>query len=123
MASDPTMTIRRLLPYVFWAGMIFGFVMAILPKPVALPGNPSDKVQHILAFLVLATLAALAYPRAHLLKIGVGLCAYGALIEFAQMIPALNRDAELLDWVADTVAAAVVLTLFAIARRRLSGRE
>ncbi len=111
------MTMRRLLPYVFWAAMLFGFVMAILPKPVALPGNPSDKVQHILAFLVLAALASLAYPRTSLLKIGVGLSIYGALIEFAQMIPALNRDAELMDWIADTVAAAIVLILFAIVRR------
>lgn len=111
------MTVRRFLPHLFWAGMIFGFVMALLPRPVALPGNPSDKVQHIVAFLVLASLASLAYPRVRTLKIGIGLSAYGALIEFAQMIPALNRDAELLDWIADTVAAAVVLLLFALFRR------
>jgi VanZ family protein len=111
------MTIRRYLPHAFWAAMLFGFVMAVLPKPVALPGNPSDKVQHIVAFLVLAALASLAYPRAKPLKIGIGLCAYGALIEFVQMIPALNRDAELLDWIADTVAASVVLVLFALFRR------
>src|SRR3712207_3959914 len=98
--------------------MLFGFVMALLPKPVALPGNPSDKIQHILAFLVLAALASLAYPRANPLKVGIGLSAYGALIEFAQMIPALNRDAELLDWLADTIAAAIVLILFAVLRRR-----
>ncbi len=97
--------------------MLFGFVMAILPKPVALPGDPSDKVQHIVAFLVLAALASLAYPRVHKLKLGVGLSIYGALIEFTQMIPALNRDAELLDWIADTVAAAVVLALAALVRR------
>lgn len=116
------MTFRRLLPYVFWAAMLFGFVMAILPKPPTLPGEPSDKVQHILAFLVLAALASLAFPRARPLKIGLGLAFYGALIEFTQMIPALHRDAELLDWVADVVAAAIVLTLFAAARRsRRSG--
>jgi VanZ family protein len=111
------MRIRRLLPYLFWAAMLFGFVMAILPKPVALPGNPSDKVQHLVAFLVLAALASLAYPRVHKFKVGIGLSAYGALIEFTQMIPALNRDAELLDWIADTVAAAIVLALAALIRR------
>ncbi len=97
--------------------MLFGFVMALLPKPIALPGQPSDKIQHIVAFLVLASLASLAYPRARPLKIGIGLSLYGALIEFAQMIPILNRDAELLDWIADTVAASVVLILFALVRR------
>lgn len=111
------MTLRRLLPYLFWAAMLFGFVMALLPKPIALPGQPSDKIQHIVAFLVLASLASLAYPRARPLKIGIGLSLYGALIEFAQMIPILNRDAELLDWIADTVAASVVLILFALVRR------
>ncbi len=97
--------------------MLFGFVMATWPRRITLPGDPSDKVQHILAFLVLAALASLAYPRAKPLKLGIGLCAYGALIEFAQMIPSLNRDAELLDWIADTVAASVVLILFALFRR------
>ena len=111
------MTIRRLLPYAFWVAMVFGFVMAILPKPVALPGNPSDKVQHIVAFLVLAALASLAYPRARKFKVGLGLSAYGALIEFTQMIPVLNRDAELLDWIADTVAASIVLAFAAFIRR------
>ena len=110
------MTIRRLLPLAFWAAMLFGFVIAILPKPPTLPGDPSDKVQHILAFLVLAALASLAYPRARPLRIGLGLAAYGALIEFTQMIPALNRDAELLDWIADVAAASIVLILFAAAR-------
>jgi VanZ family protein len=110
------MTIRRFLPHIFWAAMLFGFVMAILPQPIALPGDPSDKVQHIVAFLVLAALASLAYPRVHKLKVGLGLSAYGALIEFTQMIPVLNRNAELLDWIADTVAASVVLILFAFAR-------
>ena len=116
------MTIRRLLPYVFWAAMLFGFVMAILPKPPTLPGEPSDKVQHILAFLTLAALASLAYPRARPLKIGLGLALYGALIEFTQMIPVLHRDAELLDWIADVAAASIVLALFTLGRRfRRSG--
>lgn len=111
------MRIRRLLPYAFWAALLFGFVMAVLPKPPTLPGQPSDKVQHILAFMVLAALASLAYPRTRAVPIGLGLAAYGALIEFAQMIPALHRDAELLDWIADVVAASIVLALFAVARR------
>jgi VanZ family protein len=114
--------VRRLLPAAFWAAMLFGFVMAILPKPPTLPGDPSDKVQHILAFLVLAALARLAYSRVRPVKIGLGLAAYGALIEFTQMIPALHRDAELLDWIADVCAASIVLILFSAARRLRSRR-
>jgi VanZ family protein len=110
------MTIQRLLPYAFWSALLFAFVMAVLPKPPQLPGDPSDKVQHILAFTVLAGLATAAYPRAHMLKIGLALSAYGALIELVQSIPMLHRDAELIDWVADTAAAFIVLILASLVR-------
>jgi VanZ family protein len=113
------MTIRRLLPYAFWAAALFALVMATLPQPPQLPGQPSDKIQHILAFTVLAGLGAAAYPRAPLLKIGLGLSAFGALIELIQTIPMLHRDAEFVDWIADTVAAAIVLGFAALVRRRL----
>jgi VanZ family protein len=112
------MTLRRLLPYVFWAAALFAFVMATLPKPPQLPGEPSDKIQHIFAFAVLAALAGAAYPRTGLLRIGLGLSAFGALIELVQMIPMLHRDAEFVDWLADTIAAAIVLLLAALIRRR-----
>ena len=112
------MTIRRLLPYAFWAALVFAFVMAVLPKPPQLPGQPSDKIQHILAFTVLAGLAAAAYPRARLIRILLLLSAFGALIELVQTIPALHRDGDWIDWVADTAAAAVVLLLARIVRKR-----
>ena len=111
------MTIRRYLPHLFWAALLFSFVMATLPKPPEVPGDPSDKVLHILAFLSLAGLASLAYPMAKPLKVGLWLSAYGALIEVVQAIPVLHRDAELLDWAADTVAAFSMLFLVALVRR------
>jgi VanZ family protein len=111
------MTMRRLLPYAFWAAALFAFIMATLPKPPQLPGEPSDKIQHIIAFTVLAGLAAAAYPRVSLMKIGLGLSAFGALIELVQTIPILHRDADLIDWIADTVAAFLVLGAAAILRR------
>jgi hypothetical protein len=69
-----------------------------------LPGDPSDKMQHILSFLTLTALAAVAYPRTSLLRIGVLLSAFGVLIELVQLVPALNRDGDPIDWVADTLA-------------------
>jgi len=83
--------------------------MAVLPHPPRLPGSPSDKVQHIIAFATLGCLAALAYPRQHLWSLGLGLSVFGAGIEIAQMIPSLNRDSDVVDWLADTVASALVL--------------
>lgn len=106
----------RLLRFAFWAAALFALVMASLPRPPQLPGDPSDKVQHILAFAVLAALAASAYARTALVRIALGLSAFGALIELVQTIPALHRDASWLDWLADTVSAAAVLGLVALYR-------
>jgi di/tricarboxylate transporter len=112
-----------LLVALFWAALLFGFVMAVLPRPPELPGNPSDKVQHILAFTVLTSLALAAYPRARPLKIGLWLAAFGGLIELVQMIPALHRDGSWLDWAADIGAVAVVLLLGVPLRRYLMRRS
>lgn len=103
----------RPLTIIFWSALSFALVMALLPIPPQLPGSPSDKAQHILAFLVLAALGRLAYPAAGVLKLLLGLSAFGALIEIAQAIPGLNRDPDLKDWVADTAAAALMLLLVA----------
>jgi VanZ family protein len=112
------MIVRPLLRVAFWAALLFAFVMAVLPQPPQLPGEPSDKVQHILAFAVLAALAAAAYPRVGLLKILLLLSLFGALIEFVQLIPALHREGDWIDWIADTLAAALVLLLAGRVRKR-----
>jgi VanZ family protein len=116
---------RRLgiLRFFFWASVVFAFVMAIVPQPPQLPGAPSDKVQHISAFLVLGALALFAYPRAPRLYLGAGLSAFGALIELVQAVPALHRDSDIVDWVADTAAAAVILVLLPWLRARFGGRS
>lgn len=92
---------------VFWAALLFSFVMAILPQPPGLPGG--DKFWHMVAFLVLAGLGAAAYPARPLWRTGIALSCYGALIELVQAIPALGRHADFRDWLADTIAAAAAL--------------
>ena len=101
----------RRLQLFFWAAAIFAFVMATLPHPPRLPGDPSDKLQHIIAFATLGALGALAYPRTRLARLAVLLSLFGGLIEIVQAIPALNRDSDIIDWIADTVASAVALLL------------
>jgi hypothetical protein len=105
-----------LLRLAFWAALLFAFVMAILPHPPSIPGDPSDKILHVTAFSVLALMAPLAYRAAPLLRIGLLLAAFGAVIEFVQTIPRLHRDGDWIDWVADTAALAAVLSLVALAR-------
>jgi VanZ family protein len=99
------------LRILFWAAMAFAFAMAINPHPPEVPGAPNDKVQHVIAFATLGALGALAYRTTSLLRIAFGLSLFGALIEVVQAIPALHRDSDLLDWIADTLACGAVLLL------------
>lgn len=115
--------LRRFFLVAFWAALIFAFVMAVLPKPPALPGDPGDKVQHIIAFVVLTALARLAYPRVRALTLLLAFALFGALIELTQMLPALGRAAALDDWLADVAATIVVLAVLDPARRLLGRRK
>ena len=111
------MTVDRLLRIAFWAALAFAFVMAVLPHPPQMPGDPSDKIQHIIAFTVLSALAGASYRSTSLLPIGIRLSAFGALIELVQGIPMLHRDSSVLDWLADTGAVLLVLIVVALIRR------
>ena len=99
----------RVVQLAFWAAAVFAFVMAVLPHPPAVPGEPNDKVQHITAFATLALIGSFAFPRVTLVRMLVSLSLFGALIEVVQAIPALHRDSDILDWLADTAAVIVVL--------------
>ncbi|MFL6721856.1 MAG: hypothetical protein ACJ8FT_08670 [Sphingomonas sp.] len=103
----------------FWAAAVFAFVMAVLPHPPEVPGHPNDKIQHIAAFATLALLGSYAYPATALTRLLVRLSLFGAAIEAVQAIPALHRDSDVLDWLADTAAAAAILL---IVRWRREGR-
>lgn len=97
--------------------------MAVLPHPPEVPGEPNDKVQHIIAFATLAALASFAYPRTALFRLLASLSLFGAFIEVVQAIPALQRDSDIMDWVADTAAVAAVLAVVWLLRRSASGRR
>jgi VanZ family protein len=110
------MPIERLFRLLFWSVLVFAFVMAILPQPPALPGDPGDKLLHMLAFFVLGGLATFAYPRLRLLTIFVGLAVFGGVIEIVQAIPELGREASWLDWLADVSALGFVLMMAGVIR-------
>ena len=113
----------KIFRVIFWIAIVLSFLAAINPQPPQLPGAPNDKVQHISAFLTLGALAFFAFPRSRALTLLIGLSAFGALIEFVQMIPALHRDGDVLDWIADTAAAAVILVALQFLRRTSRGAE
>lgn len=91
--------------------------MAWTPHPPNLPLPNDDKVQHMLAFGTLTILAAAGWPRAELLRIGERLSFVGALVEVVQSMPALHRDCDIHDWLADTFVIVVVLLVIAAWRR------
>ena len=100
-----------------WLAVAFTLVMATLPHPPRLPGEPTDKIQHIAAFVVLTILTVVAYPRAARWRVLLGLAAFGGAIELVQAIPALHRSSDWRDWLADTGAILFALALAALARR------
>jgi len=105
-----------LLRLLFWVALAFAYVAAIMPSAQAPSLSPSDKVNHMAAFFTLAVLAGIAWPRTGAWHIALRLAAFGALIEFTQMIPALNRDASFLDFVADVAALVLGLLLVRLPR-------
>lgn len=109
---------KLILRLLFWAAALFALSMALIPHPPRLPGT--DKLQHMAAFATLGVLGSFAYRRVSALWLLAGLSLFGALIEVAQAIPALHRDSDPLDWVADTVAAGVVLLIVRWLRNRPS---
>jgi len=103
----------------FWAAAIFAFVMALVPRPPPVPGNPSDKLLHAIAFATLGLLGSFAYPRVRAIWLILSLSLFGALIEILQGTALIHRDRDPFDWVADTIAcAAVLLALRWLAARR-----
>ncbi|HKD23787.1 MAG TPA: hypothetical protein VKB71_17345 [Rhizomicrobium sp.] len=105
----------------FWATVFFTFVLAIVPEARAPHLFPWDKAEHFVAFFVLTSLAAAAYPRVALVLLGLWLSLFGCVIELAQALPFIHRDCDIWDWVADTVAIIAALAPMLLDRwRRLS---
>jgi len=103
----------------FWCALAFALVMALLPHPPHLPiDSLGDKFEHSLAFGALALLGSSAYPAMPLPRLAERLSFLGAMIEVLQSIPALHRDCDILDWVADTIAIVVLLSIVHLVRRR-----
>lgn len=101
----------KLAAGLFWLALAFTLVMALLPQPpVALEAN--DKVSHMLAFAFISGLAAAAFPHRRLWELFIAMVLLGGLIEILQLIPALHRDAEVMDWVADCVAIFVTFLIW-----------
>ena len=103
----------------FWLALVFAVVMAVLPSPPNLPIDRfGDKFAHILAFGTLSGLAAFGFSTEVRWRVAERLSFVGALIEVVQGIPALHRDSDIRDWIADTLAIIVVMAIAALLQPR-----
>jgi VanZ family protein len=108
---------RHIARPLFWAATLFAYVAAILPQSEAPKISSSDKLEHMLAFFTISVLARIAYPAVSVRATWLVLAAFGAFIEFTQMIPALHRDAQMSDWVADVIALSVGMIVVMVGER------
>jgi len=98
---------------------IFAFTMTHIPSRTVPHVNISDKIEHYLGY---GFLAGALFVSLHLsgkrdvgIKVLMILMAYGAIDEWTQALPFINRSCEFADWCADCagIATAVgTLTLF-----------
>jgi len=93
-----------------------------IPKPPDIPLEQGDKLVHLAAYALLAFLAAVCWSayrsplrKRHLLVLFALLSLYAAVDELTQ-IP-FGRQADLLDWLADTIGVACGIAAFAVVRK------
>jgi VanZ family protein len=110
-----------LLRAAFFLAALVTFIAAILPASTmnSIDIIPWDKAEHFIAFFVLTVLAAIAFPRVHVVTLAIALSAFGALIEIVQGLDFVQRDRDFWDWMADTVAIGAAIVAMLVARWRL----
>ncbi len=88
----------------WWMAVLGTIVVCLIPPPpIPLPDN-SDKIEHFLAYFLLASSAVQIYQRgAALVWAAVGLVGLGIGIEFAQGALTVNRMADPMDALANIV--------------------
>jgi hypothetical protein len=107
---------------IFALRLAFGICLLAVSVMALSPANDVprvfafDKLNHVLAFSVLAFLASWLWPRkAVFIPLGL-LTAYGTAIEILQGIMGLGRDADWMDLGADVLAIYIGLLLAQFAR-------
>lgn len=104
----------RLPLLAFYGGIVLALAMAVLPHSLH-PFDPlSDKLQHFVAFVILALLARAAHPNTPRLIILLSLASFGAVIEFVQGIHLIGRHPDVLDWLADVAGIGAALLIVAL---------
>ncbi len=87
-----------------WIMVVLALIASIVPvSELPKVGGISDKLEHVIAYLVLALWFAGIYPRSRYPMIGVALLVMGIVIEGLQGSMKLGREADLRDVYANTI--------------------
>ena len=125
--------VRRILRILWLIAILVVTVMSLLPAS-SLPLREldllhvNDKVEHCLAYIVLAFLPAIHEQRRFIIAAALGAVALGVALEYGQLLTGW-RDFEYGDMIADAVgvclgvAAAVPLRATEVARSVLFGKS
>jgi VanZ family protein len=107
-------SLRSVLMYQpLWRAILILSALAIVylattSEPYPIPSAPSDKLNHLLAFIQLAIVTRLAWPELSRIWIALGVMGFGLAIEVTQaQLP--YRDFSLMDLAADGVGTAIGL--------------
>ena len=95
-----------------WIMVVLALIASIVPlSELPKMGGISDKLEHVVAYFVLALWFAGIYPRSRYPMIGVALLVMGIVIEGLQGSMNLGRQADLRDVYANTIGIVCGLLL------------
>ncbi len=100
---------RTFMLRLFMLACLVTVLAALVPVMPTFPGRFGDKVQHAIAFFTLTALAVPAFPKLGASVVFLSMAAFGGLIELMQLLPILQRDADLVDWIVDCAAVACAI--------------
>lgn len=100
--------------WVWFCRLVLLCAVIILPYYSLIPSSSisvsaSDKVLHFVAYAIIASLGAAAFPHMRLLYIFLVTATLGAVLEFAQAMISTGRTASLADQIANMGGAALVI--------------
>lgn len=103
--------LKKALPYLFFSALAtvtFLLLMEVTSSQATFPH--ADKVVHMILFLGLSSMGALAFPK-HRSHVFLGLAFYGVLTEILQHLITVTRHASFLDWISDVVGILLCISV------------
>lgn len=87
-------------------------ILALALYPTVIdPLGMGNTANHVVAFMTIAFLARLAWPRLRVSALALSIVGFGGLIEVLQWASDIGRQAQIGDWLADLLATLIGLLL------------